>query len=118
VVVHGDHRGRELGYPTANLQVARHSAVPADGIYAGWLVRPSGERLPAAISIGTNPTFDGSERRVEAYCVDRTGLDLYGESVAFDFGPRLRATLKFDGVDALLEQMALDVARARALTAG
>ncbi len=118
VVVHGDHRGRELGYPTANLQVARHAAVPADGIYAGWLLRPSGERLPAAISIGTNPTFDGSERRVEAYCLDRTGLDLYGEWVALDFGPRLRATLKFDGVDALLEQMALDVARARALTAG
>ena len=63
---------------------------PADGVYAGWLIRPSGERLPAAISIGTNPTFDGSERRVEAYCLDRTGLDLYGERVALDFGPRLR----------------------------
>ena len=73
-------------------------------IYAGWLrAAVAAERLPAAISIGTNPTFDGSERRVEAYCLDRDGLDLYGERVALDFGPRLRATLKFDGVDALLD---------------
>lgn len=118
LIVHGDHRGRELGYPTANLQVRRHSAVPADGIYAGWLQRRSGERLPSAISIGTNPTFDGVERRVEAYCIDRVGLDLYGEPVALDFGPRLRDTLRFDGVDALLVQMADDVDRARAITAG
>ena len=69
---------------------------PTASTPAGWSA-PSGERLPAAISIGTNPTFDGSERRVEAYCLDRTGLDLYGERVALDFGPRLRATLKFDG---------------------
>lgn len=118
LVVHGDHRGRELGYPTANLQLRRHSAVPADGIYAGWLQRRTGERLPSAISIGTNPTFDGVERRVEAYCIDRVGLDLYGEQVALDFGPRLRDTLRFDGVDALLVQMADDVERARAITAG
>jgi riboflavin kinase / FMN adenylyltransferase len=118
VVVHGDHRGRELGYPTANLHVGRHTAVPADGIYAGWLVRPSGERLPAAISIGTNPTFDGAERRVEAYAIDRTGLDLYGERVALDIGPRLRDTLRFDGVEALLVQMKADVDQARTLTTG
>jgi riboflavin kinase/FMN adenylyltransferase len=116
LIVHGDHRGRELGYPTANLQVGRHSAVPADGIYAGWLQRRSGERLPSAISIGTNPTFDGVERRVEAYCIDRVGLDLYGEAVALDFGSRLRDTLRFDGIDALLVQMAADVDRARSLT--
>jgi riboflavin kinase / FMN adenylyltransferase len=118
VVVHGDHRGRELGYPTANLHLRRHTAVPADGIYAGWLVRASGERLPAAISIGTNPTFDGAERRVEAYCIDRTGLDLYGEQVSLDIGPRLRDTLRFDGVEALLVQMRADVERAREVTSG
>lgn len=118
VVVHGDHRGRELGYPTANLELPAHTAIPADGIYAGWLVRPSGDRLPSAISIGTNPTFDGVDRRVEAYCIDLVGLDLYGEHVALEFGPRLRDTLRFDGVDALLVQMTLDVDQARTITAG
>ena len=120
VVVHGDHRGRDLGYPTANLQPIANAAVPADGVYAGWLVRAPNERevaLPAAISIGTNPTFDGVGRRVEAYAVDETGLDLYGEYVSFDFATRLRPTLRFDDVDALLEQMAVDVDRARGLTA-
>jgi riboflavin kinase/FMN adenylyltransferase len=116
IVVHGDHRGRDLGYPTANLDPVEHTAVPADGVYAGWLVRSAGlitEALPAAISIGTNPTFDGEERRVEAYVLDRTDLDLYGERVAFDFVERLRPTLKFDGIDPLLVQMADDVRKAR-----
>ncbi len=122
-VVHGDHRGRELGYPTANLDPVEHTAVPTDGVYAGWLVRGSGDdaggpggeeqRLPAAISIGTNPTFGGEEGRVEAYVLDRTDLDLYEERVAFDFVERLRPTLKFVDVDALLAQMADDVTRAR-----
>lgn len=125
-VVHGDHRGRDLGYPTANLHPVDHASVPADGVYAGWLVRsPSGTAeatgaretaLPAAISIGTNPTFDGQDRRIEAYVLDRTDLDLYGEHVAFDFAERLRPTLTFDGVEPLLEQMALDVERSRAIT--
>lgn len=75
------------------------------------------EPLPAAISIGTNPTFDGEERRVEVYVLDRTDLDLYGESVAFDFVERLRPTLKFDGVDPLIVQMKQDVDRARAVLA-
>lgn len=116
IVVHGDHRGRDLGYPTANLDPVEHTAVPADGVYAGWLVRSAGritEALPAAISIGTNPTFDGEERRVEAYVLDRADLDLYGERVAFDFVERLRPTLKFDGIDPLLVQMADDVRKAR-----
>lgn len=120
VVVHGDHRGRELGYPTANLDPVAHAAIPADGVYAGWLVRGrsgTAEPLPAAISIGTNPTFDGEERRVEVYVLDRTDLDLYGESVAFDFVERLRPTLKFDGVDPLIVQMKQDVDRARAVLA-
>ena len=84
-VVDGDHRGRELGYPTANLDLPGDVAIPADGVYAGWLTRADGTRLPAAISIGTNPTFDGTERRVEAYVLDRDDLELYGEHVAVDF---------------------------------
>lgn len=119
VVVHGDHRGRDLGYPTANLVTADHAAVPADGVYAGWLVRrvngDDEERLPAALSIGTNPTFDGEQRRVEAYVLDRTDLDLYGEQVAVDFVERLRPTLRFDGIEPLVAQMAQDVARTRQL---
>jgi riboflavin kinase/FMN adenylyltransferase len=113
-VVHGDHRGRELGYPTANLASDAVGALPADGVYAGWLVRTElGERLPAAISVGTNPTFDGTVRRVEAYVLGRDDLDLYGETVAIEFVELLRPTLRFDGVEALIRQMADDVARCR-----
>jgi riboflavin kinase / FMN adenylyltransferase len=114
-VVEGDKRGRELGFPTANLDLGDGVAVPADGIYAGWLTRASGERLPAAISIGTNPTFDGTTRRVEAYVLDRDDLELYGEHVILEFAERLRDTLRFDGVEPLLVQMAADVDRARAI---
>jgi riboflavin kinase/FMN adenylyltransferase len=119
VVVHGDHRGRELGYPTANLGQDAEGLVPADGVYAGWMVRldlpaEEGDRvLPAAVSIGTNPTFDGTHRRVEAYVLDRDDLDLYGERVALELVERLRDTVRFDGVDALVEQMGDDVGRAR-----
>ena len=114
VVVRGDQRGREMGYPTANLEPLPHSAVPADGVYAGRLVRSSGALLPAAISIGTNPTFAGRERRVEAYVLDaEPGLDLYGEHVGLTFAARLRPTLAFDGMEPLKEQMALDVERTR-----
>ena len=118
-VVHGDHRGRELGYPTANLSQDHEGLVPADGVYAGWLLRldvaadDPDRTLPAAISVGTNPTFDGQQRRVEAYVLDRTDLDLYGERVVVEFVDRLRPTLRFDGVDALIEQMAQDVDRCR-----
>ena len=117
VVVRGDQRGREMGYPTANLEPLPWSAVPSDGIYAGRLVRGSGaksEAFPAAISIGTNPTFAGNERRVEAYVLDFEG-DLYGEHVGLSFTARLRDTLRFDGMDPLKAQMALDVERTRAL---
>ncbi|MEV4622911.1 bifunctional riboflavin kinase/FAD synthetase [Asanoa sp. NPDC049573] len=112
IVVRGDQRGREIGYPTANLSVHRYAAVPADGIYAGWLWRRGGERLRAAISIGTNPTFSGRERRVEAYILDFDG-DLYGERVALDFVSRLRETLRFDGVDPLVAQIGEDVVQTR-----
>jgi len=111
-VVHGDHRGRDLGYPTANLSLGRHAAVPADGVYAGRLV-VADEPLPAAVSIGTNPTFDGLDRRVEAYVLDRDDLELYGQVVACEFVARLRPTLRFDAVDALLAQMAVDVEQTR-----
>jgi riboflavin kinase / FMN adenylyltransferase len=119
-VVHGDHRGRQLGFPTANLLTTPHAAVPADGVYAGWLVRHaadgSAQRLPAAVSVGSNPTFDGVDRRVEAYVLDRDDLDLYGERVAVEFGARLRGMTRFDSVPELLEQMADDVARTRVIT--
>jgi riboflavin kinase/FMN adenylyltransferase len=111
IVVRGDQRGREIGFPTANLMVHRYAAVPADGIYAAWVIR-RGERLQAAISIGTNPTFSGRERRVEAYILDFDG-DVYGERVAFDFVERLRDMQRFDGVEPLVAQIAEDVAQTR-----
>ncbi|GAA1378013.1 bifunctional riboflavin kinase/FAD synthetase [Catellatospora chokoriensis] len=113
VVVRGDQRGREIGFPTANLMVAKYAAVPADGVYAAWLVRGN-ERLPAAVSIGTNPTFAGQDRRVEAYVLDFSG-DLYGERLALDFVSHLRPTLKFDGIASLVEAIEDDVARTRAV---
>ena len=122
VVVRGHQRGRALGFPTANLETPPHTAIPADGIYAGWLASLDGgghdaERWPAAISIGTNPTFGEGERTVEAYAIDRDDLDLYGVHAAIDFTARLRGTLRFDSVDALVEQMRRDVDLARELTA-
>ena len=116
LVVHGDHRGRELGYPTANLDTPALTAVPADGVYAGYLTSESYGCLPAAISIGTNPTFDGVARRVEAYVLDRDDLELYGQEVRVDVTARLRATLRFDRVSELVAQMEQDVAAARKLT--
>lgn len=120
-VVHGDHRGRELGYPTANLGLDLEGLVPADGVYAGWLVDdPAGAatRHPAAVSIGTNPQFDGLERRVEAYVLDRDDLDLYGHRVRVELVRRLRGTERFADVDALLVQMGRDVEQTRLLLAG
>jgi riboflavin kinase/FMN adenylyltransferase len=117
-VVRGDLRGRELGYPTANVPT-RDTAAPADGVYAGWLTRldeTDGTPLPAAISVGTNPTFDGErERRVEAYVLDRTDLELYGRPVEISFVARIRGMVAFEGVEALVETMADDVERTRKL---
>lgn len=117
MVVVGDRRGRELGYPTANVPIARGMAAPTDGVYAGWLTRlDSGERYPAAISVGANPTFAGDrERRVEAYALDRDDLELYGVDVEVAFVHRLRGMVRFDGIDPLLETMADDVRRTREL---
>jgi riboflavin kinase/FMN adenylyltransferase len=115
-VVHGEKRGREIGYPTANLGLSPLATIPADGVYAGWL--SVGEsRWAAAISIGTNPTFPGVRgRQVEAYAIDQVGLDLYDQEAKIEFGFRLRDTLKFDGLAPLLEQMKKDCDQARELT--
>jgi len=124
VVVRADARGRELGFPTANLGPAAQGMIPADGVYAGWMRRvghpsdaPDGY-LPVAISIGTNPTFDGHERRVEAHVPDRSDLELYGEEVVVEFVAMLRPTWKFDSVDALVAQMRVDVEETNARLAG
>ncbi|MBO0849733.1 MAG: bifunctional riboflavin kinase/FAD synthetase [Pseudonocardia sp.] len=116
VVVRGDRRGHELGFPTANLEPPPYSAVPADGIYACWFVH-GGRRLPAAASIGTNPTFSGRERTVEAYVLD-VDEDYYGHHVALDFVDRLRGMDRFDSIAALVDQMGRDVARVREMLAG
>ena len=114
IVIHGEKRGREIGYPTANLGYsASTNTVPGDGVYAGWLEVES-HRWPAAISIGTNPTFPGVRgRQVEAYAIDQEGLDLYDQTASIEFVSRLRDTLKFDGLDPLLLQMAEDCAEAK-----
>jgi riboflavin kinase/FMN adenylyltransferase len=115
-VIHGEKRGREIGYPTANIGLIPLATIPADGVYAGWL--SVGEnRWAAAISIGTNPTFPGVRgRQVEAYALDQVGLDLYDQEGKIEFGYRLRDTLKFDGLAPLLEQMKKDCDQARELT--
>lgn len=113
-VVRGDERGRELGYPTANVPAAPGLAVPEDGVYAGWLRRldggePTGS-LPAAVSVGSNPTFAGArERRIEAYVLDRDDLALYDGEVEVDFVSRLRGMTRFETVDELVAQMGEDV---------
>jgi riboflavin kinase/FMN adenylyltransferase len=114
LVVRGDQRGRELGFPTANLTIGSRYVIPADGVYAGWLTvvgrgAQPGAAMPSAISIGTNPTFDGEERRVEAHVLGRDDLWLYGEEVVIEFVERLRGTLRFTSADALVGQMREDV---------
>jgi riboflavin kinase/FMN adenylyltransferase len=111
VVVRGDGRGRELGFPTANLLHGRYAAVPADGIYAAWCEH-RGDRHMAAISIGTNPTFSGRERRVEAYLLDFGG-DLYGERIALEFVAHLREQRAYDAIEPLVAQINEDVAQTR-----
>ncbi len=126
VVVSGQRRGRALGFPTANLETYPYPAIPADGVYAGWLStlgeregqEYEGERWPAAISVGTNPTFDGQDRVVEAYALDRDDLELYGVHVGVDFAARLRGMERFGSAAALVDQMRRDVDQARAITAG
>ncbi|MGW3722896.1 bifunctional riboflavin kinase/FAD synthetase [Streptomyces sp. NPDC005133] len=116
IVVRGAQRGRDMGFPTANVETLPHTAIPADGVYAGWL-NANGETMPAAISVGTNPQFDGTERTVEAYAIDRVGLDLYGLHVSVDFLAYVRGMAKFDSLDDLLVAIAADVKRASELVA-
>ncbi len=114
-VVHGEKRGRTIGYPTANLGLSEHATIPADGVYAGWLTVGE-QRWQAAISIGTNPTFPGVRgRQVEAYAIDQVGLDLYDKEAKLEFAYRLRDTLKFDGLEPLLVQMKQDCIQAKNL---
>jgi len=120
VVVRGHRRGQALGFPTANAEPPPHTAVPADGVYAGWLASVDVEgtelqRWPAAISVGTNPTFGESERSVEAHALDRDDLDLYGVHVAVEFAERIRHQVTFSSVDELVDQMRGDVTAARSL---
>jgi riboflavin kinase/FMN adenylyltransferase len=111
-VVHGDGRGgSQLGYPTANLDVVPHGAIPADGIYAGWFLLGD-RRSPAAISIGSNPTFSGQVRTVEAFVLDDGG-NFYGRRVALDFVARLRGMEKYDTVELLIAQIGRDVEQTR-----
>ena len=112
-VVTGDKRGRTLGFPTANIEVGPNMVVPGNGIYA-TLAFVDGERHMAATSIGTRPTFDGKGRTIEAFLL---GFDsnLYNRELRLEFVQRLRDELKFDSVDALLEQMELDVEQTRRL---
>lgn len=113
IVTPGDQRGRDLGFPTANVPVEDGVAVPPDGVYAGHLVT-DGAVLPAAISVGSNPTFDGQERRVESYVMDHGhDLDLYGRRVQVRLVERLRTMAAFDSIDALVAQMHDDVSAAR-----
>jgi len=125
VVVRGYQRGRQLGFPTANVETPPHTAIPADGVYAGWLecvpvanlpAPYEGERWPAAISVGTNPTFEGVPRTVEAYALDRDDLELYGVHVAVEFAARLRGNTRFESIDALIAQIHADVEDTRRLT--
>lgn len=117
VVVRGDRRGRELGFPTANVAVPQEMLMPADGIYAGWMTHPSGgSSLPAAIYIGKRPTFYGDQAMtlLEVHVLDFNG-DLYGEQVRVSFTHRIRADAKFASVAELAAQLAADCDRARLL---
>ncbi len=112
-VVGGDQRGRTIGFPTANVAVPRHMAIPADAVYAGWYLRPDGERWPAAVNIGKRPTFyqNAEHALVEAHLIGFDG-DLYGEAARVQLVELLRSEQRFDGIDALSAQLQRDVARA------
>ncbi|MGL5406156.1 MAG: bifunctional riboflavin kinase/FAD synthetase [Propionibacteriaceae bacterium] len=114
-VVQGAQRGRELGFPTANVIVPDSMAAPADGVYAGWVHRcdDNSEPLPAAISVGTNPTFEDIHRTVESYVLDRHDLELYGVEIEVEFVARLRGMVKYSGLEPLIAQIHDDVSRTR-----
>ena len=110
-MVHGDHRGRELGFPTANIHVWDEQVIPANGIYAGW-ANLGNERFMAATSVGIRPQFDGDDVRVEAYILDFDRM-IYGQQLTFSFERYLRPEMKFDSLDGLLVQIRADVETSR-----
>ena len=113
-VVHGAARGRELGFPTANLSPKSEGLVPADGVYAGWLT-DGDTKYPAAISIGNNPTFDGvPQKQVEAYVLDQD-IDLYDHVVEISFVEHIRGMVAFTGIEPLIKQIEDDVEKTRAI---
>jgi len=116
IVVHGAARGRELGFPTANLTPESEGLIPADGVYAGWLT-DAGTRYPAAISVGDNPTFEGvAKKQVEAYVLDRE-LDLYDHVVDIEFVERIRGMVAFTNIPDLIDTIRNDVDRSREILA-
>ena len=114
-VVTGDRRGRQLGFPTANVEVSKSMAQPADGIYATWAV-VNGVRRPSATSIGVRPTFGLTERLIEVYILDFDG-DLYGQELEVQFVDKLRDQETFASLEALVEQIHRDVTNTRAALA-
>ena len=115
-VVRGKGRGMPLGFPTVNLRTTDGMAIPGDGIYA-TLAHVGGQRLMAATNVGSRPTFEDGGRTVEAFILDFDG-DLYGQKVRLEFVQRLRDEIKFDTVEALKQQVARDVERAREVLRG
>lgn len=115
-VVHGDHRGRTLGVPTANIVVTGERAAPADGVYAGWVRISGGPPMTAAISVGDNPQYAGTQRRIEAHVIDRDDLDLYGQTIEVGFTQRLRGQQVFASEGEFIDQMRADIEAARTLT--
>ena len=117
-VVKGDQRGRQLGFPTANVEVSNQLCVPADGVYAGWYQRPDGVTHPCAINLGRRPTFfeHADHSLLEAHLIDFAG-DLYTEAARVQFTHFLRSERKFDGIDALITQLKQDIENARAVLA-
>lgn len=118
-VIRGDKRGREIGFPTANLSLVPGQQIPAEGVYAGWALLPPGERrFPAAISIGRNPHFgDVAELRVEAHLLDYSGDEIYGTPVRLEFTQRLRGQEVYDSLDELVAQIGRDIASVRTISA-
>lgn len=116
IVIMGDQRGRLLGFPTANVAVPKATCVPADGVYAGWYERPRGDIHPCAINIGRRPTFyeHADSSLLEAHLIDFAG-DLYGEQAEVRFDHFLRSERKFDGIEAIVAQLTVDVQHARDL---
>jgi riboflavin kinase/FMN adenylyltransferase len=118
-VTQGDQRGRLLGFPTANVAVPAEICLPADGVYAGWYLRPDGSRHVCAINLGRRPTFydHATTSLLEAHLLD-FDADLYGEAARVEFVAFLRSERKFDGIDALVSQLKMDCEHARAAVTG